>query len=367
MNEAFSLNIIAKDKSSQARAGEWNTPHGPIRTPAFMPVGTNATVKALTPQQLKDSNVSVLICNAYHLHRRPGEKIVAQMGGLHKFMNWPGPILTDSGGFQVFSLSELTDISDEGVEFKDPINGDTIMFTPEKVMAIQEALGADIIVQFDQPVAYPATYEATKEATLRSLKWAEQSLKAKSRPDQMLLGIVQGGVFQDLRELSTKSLLDMGFAGLAIGGLSVGEGSELMFESIKGIRDLIPPELPVYLMGVGTPEDISGAIKLGIDLFDCVLPTRNGRNGFAFTAQGSLRIRNLQYQSDPAPLDAQCKCYTCANPPEIPGGRAGFSRSYLRHLFQSEEMLGPTLLSIHNTYYFQSLVKQIREKILGNA
>jgi queuine tRNA-ribosyltransferase len=368
MNEPFSFNIVAKDKSSQARAGEWHTPHGPIRTPAFMPVGTNATVKALTPQQLKDCNVLVLICNAYHLHRRPGEKIVEQMGGLHKFMNWPDPILTDSGGFQVFSLSaahsgeprhgrELTKVTDTGVEFKDPINGDTIMFTPEKVMAIQEALGADIIVQFDQPVAYPATYEATKEATLRSLKWAGQSLKAKSRPDQMLLGIVQGGVYKDLRELSTKSLLDMGFTGLAIGGLSVGEGSELMFESIRTIRPLIPPEFPVYLMGVGTPEDITAAVQLGIDLFDCVLPTRNGRNGFAFTSQGSLRIRNLQYQSDKSALDPDCKCYTCLN----------FSRSYLRHLFQSEEMLGPTLLSMHNVYYFQSLMKQTREKILGNV
>jgi len=354
MRDLFSFNIIARDKSSKARAGEWNTPHGPIRTPAFMPVGTNATVKALTPQQLKDCNVSVLICNAYHLHRRPGEKIVAQMGGLHKFMNWPGPILTDSGGFQVFSLAELTDISDEGVEFKDPINGDTIMFTPEKVMAIQEALGADIIVQFDQPVAYPATYEATKEATLRSLKWAERCLKAKQRSDQMLLGIVQGGVFKDLRELSTKSLLDMGFTGLAIGGLSVGEGSELMFESIKAIRDLIPPELPVYLMGVGTPEDIIEAVNLGIDLFDCVLPTRNGRNGYGFTSNGNIRIRNLQYQSDQSALDPDCKCYTCMS----------FTRAYLRHLFQSEEMLGPTLLSIHNVYYFQSLMKQVREKIL---
>ena len=348
----FKLNAACPD--TKARAGVMTTAHGEVATPVFMPVGTLATVKSLSPEDLEACGAQIILGNTYHLYLRPGCEILDIFSGVHGFMGWNRPILTDSGGFQVFSLSELTDISDEGVEFKDPINGDTIMFTPEKVMAIQEALGADIIVQFDQPVAYPATYEATKEATLRSLKWAEQSIKAKSRPDQMLLGIVQGGVFKDLRELATKSLLDMGFTGLAIGGLSVGEGSELMFESIKAIRDLIPPELPVYLMGVGTPEDIIEAVNLGIDLFDCVLPTRNGRNGYGFTSNGNIRIRNLQYQSDQSALDPDCKCYTCMS----------FTRAYLRHLFQSEEMLGPTLLSIHNVYYFQSLMKQVREKIL---
>lgn len=350
---SFSFDIVRQSPTTHARAAEFTTPHGKLLTPAFMPVATNATVKTLSPVNLKDANVSVLICNAFHLHRKPGEKVVEKLGGLHKFMNWDGPILTDSGGFQVFSLSKLTDISDEGVEFKDPLNGDTIFFTPEKVIEIQESLGADIIVQFDQPVPYPSSYETTKEATLRSLKWAERSLKAKKRKDQMLFGIVQGGVFNDLRKISAQSLLDMGFDGFAIGGLSVGEGPELMFEAIKTILEIIPSKYPVYLMGVGTPDDIVRAINMGVDLFDCVLPTRNGRNGYAFTSNGIVRIKNQQYQEDQSPLDNNCGCYTCTN----------FTRAYLRHLFQAEEILGLTLMSIHNIYYFQSLIKVIREKI----
>ena len=353
--DLFRFNIIAKDKTSKARAAEFTTPHSKFQTPAFMPVGTNATVKTLTQQQLKDANVDIFISNTFHLHRYPGEKVIAQLGGIHKFMNWDRSIITDSGGFQVFSLADLTEISDEGVEFKDPLNGDTIFFTPEKVIEIQEAIGADIIVQFDQPVAYPASYEATKEATLRSLKWAERSLKAKTRKDQALWGIVQGGIYDDLRRLSAQSLLDMGFEGFAIGGLSVGEGSDLMFKSVATTLEIIPEKYPRYLMGVGTPEDIITCIDLGIDLFDCVLPTRNGRNGFAFTSDGIIRIKNKKHQLDNTALDANCKCYTCTN----------FTRAYLRHLFQTEEILGMTLLSIHNIHYFESLVAGIRNRIKG--
>ncbi|MDI6788985.1 MAG: tRNA guanosine(34) transglycosylase Tgt [Planctomycetota bacterium] len=352
---SFRFNIIAKGKTSKARVGEFITPHGTFQTPAFMPVATNATVKTLSPSVLRDCKVSVVICNAYHLHRSPGERVIEKSGGLHKFMNWNAPILTDSGGFQVFSLSELTDASDEGVEFKHPVSGETVFFTPEKVIQIQESLGADMIAQFDQPVPYPSTYEITKQATLRSLNWAERSIKIKRRSDQMLWGIIQGGVIDELRELSAKTLLSMGFEGFALGGLSVGEGSEMMFSAIQVTTQLIPDKYPRYLMGVGTPEDIVRAIEMGIDLFDCVLPTRNGRNGYAFTSTGVVRIRNQQYQEDLSPLDSNCRCYTCAN----------FSRSYLRHLFQTGEILGLTLLSMHNIYYFESLVENIRERILG--
>lgn len=349
----FNFNIVTKDKSSKARQAEFTTPHGKFQTPAFMPVGTKATVKTLTPDNLKDAGVDIFIANTFHLHRYPGEKVIANMGGIHKFMNWDRPIVTDSGGFQVFSLAKLTDISDEGVEFKDPINGSTIFFTPEKVIEIQEAIGADIIVQLDQPVPYPSSYEETKDATLRSLKWAQRSLKAKTRKDQLLWGIVQGGTYDDLRRLSAQSLLDMGFKGFAIGGLSVGEGSELMFKAVATTLEIIPQEFPRYLMGVGTPEDIITCINLGVDLFDCVLPTRNGRNGYAFTSNGIVRIKNKQYQEDNTPLDSNCKCYTCTN----------FTKAYLRHLFQTEEILGMTLMSIHNIHYFETLVRRIKEKI----
>jgi queuine tRNA-ribosyltransferase len=346
--------ILAQDKGTKARVCEITTAHGTFLTPCFMPVATNATVKTLTPDNLKECNVFVLISNAYHLHRKPGEKVIEKLGGLHKFMNWHRPILMDSGGFQVFSLSELTDVSDEGVEFKDPLNGNTIFFTPERVIGIQESLGADIIVQLDQPVPYPSSYEITKEATLRSLNWAKRSINAKKRSNQLLWGIVQGGVFNDLRKLSAKSLLDMGFEGFAIGGLSVGEGQELMFSAIESILEILPDKYPRYLMGVGTPEDIIKAINMGIDLFDCVLPTRNARNGYAFTSNDVVRIKNLQYQTDESPLDSNCRCYTCRN----------FSRAYLRHLFLAEEILGLSLLSLHNVYYFQYITETIRQKIL---
>ncbi|MFH1227504.1 MAG: tRNA guanosine(34) transglycosylase Tgt [Planctomycetota bacterium] len=355
MLEGFEFKVIKKDRSSGARAGEFKTPHGTFLTPAFMPVGSRATVRSLSPEQLKSANVSIILCNAYHLSKRPGQKIVQELGGLHKFMNWDGPILTDSGGFQVFSLAKLTRLTDDGVEFREPISGDTVFFTPERVIEIEEALGPDIIMPFDQPVAYPSTYEEAKQALERTLKWAGRSLSAKTREDQMLFGIIQGGVYKDLRKESVEALLGMGFGGYAIGGLSVGEGSVEMFDTLGPTVELIPEKYPRYLMGVGTPEDIKNAVRMGVDMFDCVLPTRNGRNGWAFTSQGVVRIRNLQYQSDNSPLDPQCGCYTCRS----------FTKAYLRHLFLAEEILGLSLMSLHNIYYYQTIIKQLREEIVS--
>ncbi|MFA5794534.1 MAG: tRNA guanosine(34) transglycosylase Tgt [Candidatus Brocadiia bacterium] len=365
MDKAFEFKVIKKDKSSGARAGEFRTPHGTFRTPVFMPVGSQATVKSLSPEQLKSVDVQILLCNAYHLSKRPGEKIIREMGGLHKFMGWDRPILTDSGGFQVFSLAKpdraagksggLVRLSDDGVEFREPISGDTVFFTPERVIEIEEALGPDIIMPFDQPVPYPSSYSDAKSALERTLKWAQRSLDAKRRDDQMLFGIVQGGTYKDLRKESVEALKAMGFKGFAIGGLSVGEDSSVMFETLEPLMELLPEDAPRYLMGVGTPEDIARAIKLGVDMFDCVLPSRNGRNGWAFTSQGVVRIRNLQYQTDKSPLDPDCDCYTCRN----------FTKSYLRHLFQAEEILGLSLMSLHNIRYYQKLVFVLRDGISG--
>lgn len=354
MADGFEFKVIKKDPSSRARAGEFRTPHGTFQTPAFMPVGSQATVKSLTPEQLKSANVPILLCNAYHLAKRPGEKIIRQLGGLHKFMNWDGPILTDSGGFQVFSLSKLTKLTDDGVEFREPVSGDAVLFTPERVMEIEESLGADIIMPFDQPVSYPSTYEMTRAALNRTLEWAKRSIAAKKNDNQMLFGIVQGGIYKDLRRQSVEALLEIGFPGYAIGGLSVGEGCDLMFKSLEPVMEMIPEQYPRYLMGVGMPEDIARAVKMGVDMFDCVLPTRNGRNGWAFTSQGVVRIRNQKYQSDELPLDPECGCYACKN----------FTRAYLRHLFQAEEILGLSLVSLHNIYYYQGLMAKLRSEIM---
>jgi len=349
----FSFKIIARDKNTKARIGEFTTPHGTFLTPAFMPVGTQATVKTLSPRDLKDAKVSILLCNAYHLSCRPGEEIIQKLGGLHKFMNWSGPILTDSGGYQVFSLARLVRVTDEGVEFKSEPSGEKKFFTPEKVIEIQEALGPDIIMPLDQPVPYPTTYELSKQAVERTLDWAIRSLKSKKREDQMLFGIIQGATFKDLRTYCTEKLLDMEFPGYAIGGLSVGEGRDVMFENLQTVMDIIPPKYPRYFMGVGTPEDIIRAIGMGVDLFDCVLPTRNGRNGWAFTSKGIIRLRNSIHKDDNSPLDENCDCYTCRN----------FSRGYLRHLFNTEEILGLSLVSLHNIYYYESLTEKCREAI----
>lgn len=362
MTDTFSFNIIARDKTTQARAGEFRTPHGTFLTPAFMPVATHATIKTLSPRDLKNAKVSILLCNAYHLNRRPGEAIIRELGGLHKFMNWDGPILTDSGGYQVFSLSRLTRVTDEGVEFKSDPDGSPTFFTPERVIEIQEALGSDIIMPIDQLVAYPTSYEMARVAMERTLEWARKSLQAKKRLDQtrlndsvgqVLFGIIQGSTFKDLRTHCTEKLLEMGFPGYAIGGLCVGEGTTLMFETLQVMLDIIPPQYPRYFMGAGTPEDMIRAIGMGVDLFDCVLPTRNGRNGWAFTSNGIVRLRNSIHKNDKSPLDENCGCYTCQN----------FSRAYLRHLFNAEEILGLSLVSLHNIYYYETLMEKAREAI----
>jgi queuine tRNA-ribosyltransferase len=344
--------ILKKDTTSQARIGEFTTPHGTFSTPAFMPVGSQATVKTLAPCDLKEAKVDILLCNAYHLALRPGEAIIQKLGGLHKFMGWDGPILTDSGGYQIFSRAQLTHITDEGVEFKEPQTGSTLYLTPERVIEIQAALGSDIMMPLDQPLAYPCTYEMVKRAMERTIDWAKQSIQFKGEP-HVIFGIIQGSIFKDLRQVCTQRLIELGFPGYAIGGLCVGESENQMFETLGVTLENIPPEFPRYFMGVGTPQDIIKSIRMGVDLFDCVLPTRNGRNGWAFTSEGIVRIRNHCYQIDETPLDKNCNCYTCKH----------FSRAYLRHLFMSKELLGLRLVSLHNIYYYETLIEQAREAI----
>lgn len=349
----FSFKITATDSSSKARVGEFTTPHGTFQTPAFMPVATQATVKTLTPRDIKDAKASIILCNAYHLSRRPGEDIIKELGGLHNFMNWDGPILTDSGGYQVFSLSKLTKVTDDGVEFKSEPDGNKIFLTPERVIEIEEALGPDIIMPLDQPVAYPTTVELARLAMERTLNWAKRSLEAQKRRDQMLFGIIQGATFKELRKECTERLLEMEFLGYAIGGLSVGENNTLMFEMLQTMTDIIPEKYPRYFMGMGTPADMLRSIAMGIDMFDCVLPTRNGRNGWAFTSKGVVRLRNSVHKNDSAPLDENCQCYTCHN----------FSRAYLRHLFNADEILGLSLVSLHNIYYYETMMEEARQAI----
>ncbi|MBI4833282.1 MAG: tRNA guanosine(34) transglycosylase Tgt [Planctomycetes bacterium] len=367
MADNFSFKITAKDRSTKARVADYHTPHGVFQTPAFMPVATQATVKTLTPRDIKDAKASIILCNAYHLSRRPGEDIIKGLGGLHNFMNWDGPILTDSGGYQVFSLSKLTKVTDDGVEFKSEPDGNKIFLTPERVIEIQEALGPDIIMPLDQPVAYPATKEMARVALERTLNWAKRSLESQKRHDQtrlrqgyggqVLFGIIQGATFTELRKECTEKLLEMEFPGYAIGGLSVGENNSLMFEMLQTMTAIIPETHPRYFMGMGTPADMLRSIALGIDMFDCVLPTRNGRNGWAFTSKGIVRLRNSIHKDDPAPLDENCQCYTCRN----------FSRAYLRHLFNAEEILGLTLVSMHNIYYYQTLMEEARKAIKSGS
>lgn len=339
---------------TRARCGEIETDRGVIPTPIFMPVGTQATVKTLTPNQLEDADAKVLLCNTYHLSLRPGVEVVEKFGGLHKFMGWDGSILTDSGGFQVFSLSKLTRVSDEGVEFQSPICGTRIFLSPEKSIEIQNALGADIITTFDECVPYPCERDRAEHAMARTIAWAKRCLSAHRNPEQALFGIVQGSVFRELRERCIEQLVEMDFDGYAIGGLSVGEGKYLMNEVLSYTADMLPSDKPRYLMGVGMPEDILDAIDHGVDMFDCVIPTRNGRNGCAFTSEGKIKIRNNQYKEDVRPLDEKCGCYTCQH----------FSRAYLRHLFVADEILGLSLLSLHNVHFYIDMVKQARQAII---
>ncbi len=353
MENYFSFNLLAKD--GRARAGEFHTPHGTIPTPIFAPVGTQATVKSLTPNHLDEIGASLILANTYHLYLRPGDELIAEMGGLHKFMNWPNPILTDSGGFQVFSLGGINQIDDDGVTFKSHLDGAKHRLTPEKSIAIQENLGADIIMAFDE-CAEPYDRAYNERAMQRTHAWAIRCKNAKTRADQALFGIVQGGIFPDLRAESAEFIAGLNFPGNAIGGLSVGETKTEMHQILEVVDPILPEDKPRYLMGVGTPEDLIHGVMRGVDIFDCVLPTRLARHKAAFTSQGRVNLAKLENARSTRPIDEHCTCYTCQN----------FTRAYLRHLISAKEMLAATLLSIHNLQALIDLAKGMRAAILAN-
>ena len=346
----FSFEITHVCKQSGARCGILHTPHGDVLTPMFMPVGTLATVKYLSPEEIQEINAGVILANTYHLWLRPGENIVKQAGGLHKFMNVKNPILTDSGGFQVFSLSENRKITEEGVYFKNHLNGDSLFLSPEKAIQIQNDLGADIIMSFDECPPYPASYDYMKQSVERTLRWAKRGKDVHNNPAQALFGIVQGGEFEDLREYSAKSLVKMDFVGYSIGGTSVGETKETMYKMIDYAIKHLPLEKPRYLMGVGSTDAILEGVLRGVDMFDCVLPTRIARHGTLMTSEGRLNIRNAKNESDFRPIDEKCDCYTCKN----------YTRAYLRHLVKCNEGLGQRLLSIHNLRFLIKLTEEVR-------
>lgn len=352
---SFRFELDAVDPHTGARAGRWFTPHGVVQTPAFMPVGTLATVKGLTPEQLHAAGAQMVLANTYHLALRPGAEVVAELGGLHRFMVWDGPILTDSGGFQVFSLARLMKINDDQVTFRSHIDGSLLELSPEAAVRIQEQLGADCIMCLDECPPHDVPRERLREAVDRTTRWAARCRDAQKRTDQALFGIVQGGVDRELRERSAEGLLPLNFPGYAIGGLSVGEEPKLMYATLDFTTPLLPPDRPRYLMGVGRPVDIVEGVLRGVDLFDCVMPTRNGRNATAFTSAGPVKLRNLQHRLDPGPLDPECGCPVCRR----------FSRAYLRHLFLAGEMLGPILISWHNLAYYQRLVRDLRAAIIA--
>jgi len=351
MTEPFRFEVQATDGA--ARAGRFHTPHGVIETPVFAPVGTQATVKALTPAQLDDLGASLVLANTYHLYLRPGPEIVAEAGGLHSFMGWPGPILTDSGGFQVFSLADRRQVDDDGVTFRSHLDGSEHRFTPERAIAIQEQLGADIIMAFDECAA-PDDRLYNEQAMMRTHAWAERCLAAKTKDAQALFGIVQGGIFPDLRRQSADFISALGTPGLAIGGLSVGEAKVDMYAMLDVLEPRLPPDRPRYLMGVGAIDDLVEAVRRGIDIFDCVLPTRLARNDAAMTRLGRMNLRNATYARDQQPIEADCDCYTCRH----------FSRAYLRHLIVAGEMLSATLLSIHNLTTLITLAADLRQAVL---
>jgi len=353
----FTFEVLRSAGEGRARQGRIGTPHGSFETPVFMPVGTGGTVKAMTPEELRAAGTEILLANTFHLMLRPGSTVIRDLGGLHRFMNWSGPILTDSGGFQVFSLAELRTINDEGVLFQSPIDGATHHLSPERAMEIQSDLGADIVMILDECLPYPASRNQARQALERTLAWSQRCLRAATNPMQTVFGIVQGGMFEDLRRESARRTIAMDFAGYAVGGLSVGEPKALTFEMLAVSLAELPANKPHYLMGVGTPHDIVRAIDAGADMFDCVLPTRNARNGLAFTAEGIVRIKHACHTADPSPLSARCACSTCR----------GYSRAYLRHLYMSNEILSARLLTYHNLHYFHSLVGAAREAIAQNG
>ena len=355
MKPAITYELLHQDRKTGARRGIVHTPHGDIQTPVFMPVGTQATVKSMTPEELKDLGAQIILSNTYHLYLRPGEKLVKEAGGLHKFMNWDKPILTDCGGFQVFSLSDLRTISEDGVEFKSHLDGSKHFFSPEKVMQIEEDLGADIIMSFDECCPYPSTYEYTKNSMERTTRWAIRCKEAHKdfEEKQGLFGIIQGGFYKDLRKQSAEDLIKLDFPGYAIGGISVGEPKEEFLDILRYTTPLMPENKPRYLMGVGTPDYLIEAAISGIDMCDCVLPTRIARNGTAMTWRGKVVVRNGAYSRDFTPLDPECDCYTCKN----------YTRAYIRHLINTNEILGTRLLSIHNLYYLTKLMERVRIEI----
>ena len=352
--DAVTYELIKEDPRTRARRGRLHTPHGTIETPVFMPVGTAGTVKAMLPEEVKSLGAEIILSNTYHLYLRPGHDIVREAGGLHKFMNWDRPILTDSGGFQVFSLGAMRKISEEGVKFRSHIDGSSHMLTPEKSIEVQNALGSDIMMAFDECAPYPADYSYVKNSLERTTRWLRRCKEAhKDTERQSLFGIMQGGMYKDLRYQSAMEIVELDLPGYAIGGLSVGEPRELMYEVLDYAADYLPKDKPRYVMGVGTPDHLFEGVERGVDMFDCVLPTRLARNGSAMTSHGKVNIKNAKFERDFTPLDHECDCYVCRN----------YSRAYLRHLFKANEILSSMLLSYHNLHFLVHTMKNIREAI----
>lgn len=350
---SFKFEITARDRQTGARVGRLTTPHGEVKTPVFIPVGTRATVRTMTPEELVDVGTEILLCNAYHLFLRPGDDLIAEAGGLHRFMNWDRPMLTDSGGYQIFSLSPVVSVNDDAVEFRSIIDGSLHQFSPETAIKVQENLGADIIMPLDHPVGYPASREQVEAASRRTAEWAARSQLALRRDDQWLFGIIQGGSYPDLRVESRRRIVDLDFPGYAIGGLSVGEPHGLMYEILAGVTAELPEDKPRYLMGVGRADSLLEAIELGVDMFDCALPTRVARNGLAFTWSGKVNLRNNRYGTEHRPLDSACYCYTCKN----------YTRAYIRHLLMVNEILALRLLTWHNLVFTFGVVNKARVAI----
>ena len=353
--EKMTFTIQAREGETRARCGQLKTRHGSIQTPVFMPVGTAGTVKTLTPDELTSLGVEIILGNAYHLYLRPGHKLIAEMGGLHRFISWDRPILTDSGGYQIFSLAEMCKVTDEGAAFQSHLDGSLHFFSPESAIEIQEALGADIVMALDECLPYPSSPEATRVALERTLHWARRCRQSHKRPDQILFGIIQGGFYPEMRREAALRMIELGFEGYALGGLSVGETQPMMLDTVDQVVPLLPEDRPRYLMGVGMPEDLLECVIRGIDMFDCVIPTRHARTGWLFTSFGRVVIKNAQYARDESPLDPACDCYTCRH----------FSRAYLRHLFMAQEILALRLNTIHNLHYYLRLMEQIRLAIRG--
>ena len=355
---AITYELIKKDGKTGARAGIIHTPHGSFPTPIFMPVGTQATVKAVSPDELRDLGAGIILSNTYHLFLRPGSELIREAGGLHKFMHWDRAILTDSGGFQVFSLGELRKITEEGVTFRSHIDGSKKFLSPEVSMKVQMDLGSDIVMAFDECVPYPADYEYTRRSTERTTRWAQRCKDTLTRKDQGLFGIVQGGMYKDLRTRSVQELMEMDFPGYAVGGLSVGEPKELMYEMLEHTVSQLPADKPRYLMGVGTPDCLVEGVLHGIDMFDCVFPTRVARNGMAMTWKGRLIMKNAEHTHSFYPLDEECGCYACRN---------GYTRAYIRHLIRTKEIFGLRLLTLHNLYFLQEFMHKLRNSILQDT